>query len=174
VLRIDVSTGGETLFASAGTAPDLHRPEGLTFGPDGRLYVTSFRANTNDTDKVLVLDGTGAQQDEIILDPTGQPRAYAQAIVFGPGGKLFVPITNTGEVRSYDVATKISTPFEAPGTLDSPWYLTFGQTDPATLAYGTPGQTDPATLAYGTPGLSPELLNALLSLQKAHEQGLAP
>jgi hypothetical protein len=161
VLKIDVSTGAETVFASAGTAPDLHRPEGLTFGPDGRLYITSFRKDTSDTDKVLVLDGTGAQKDEIILDLAGQPRAYAQALLFGPGGKLFVPITNTGEVRSYDVATKNFNDFEAPGTLDSPWYLTFGQ-------------TDPATLAYGTPGLAPELRNALLSLQKAHEQGLTP
>jgi len=176
VVKYDVSTNAATILAfnngdnvaDPGETADLHRPEGLTFGPDGRLYVTSFRADptdTSDTDKVLVLDGSGAQQDAIILDPVGNPRAYAQAILFGPGGKLFVPITgngpDTGAVRSYDVAARTFTNFEAPGTLDSPWYLTFGQ-------------TDPATLAYRTPYLWQELVDALLGWQKAHEQGLAP
>jgi hypothetical protein len=43
------------------------------------------------------------------LDRVGQPRAFAQALLFGPDGKLFVPITgngpDTGEVRRYDVST---------------------------------------------------------------------
>jgi hypothetical protein len=168
VLKIDVSTGGEALFASeSGAAPDLHRPEGLTFGPDGKLYVTGFRADAKDTDKILVLDpASGAEVKSIALDAVDQPRAYGQAIVFGSGGRLFVPISTlnspySGSVRSYDVSTGQFDTFEPAGTLGSGWYLTFGQ-------------TDPATLAYGTPDLSSELLNALLSLQKAHEQGLAP
>ncbi len=39
-------------------------------------------------------------------------------------------------MRRYDVTTETYTNFVAPGgPLESPWYLTFGKTDPATLAY---------------------------------------
>ena len=120
------------------------------FGPDGKLYVTSFRADANDTDKILVFDEDGhcLEQDRIDLDRVGQDRATAQAILFGPSGRLFVPITNanfppdnpfTGEVRRYNVNTKtfdIFVPSAAKGgPLLNPWYLTFGETDPSTLAY---------------------------------------
>ena len=126
-------------------ARDFHRPEGLVFGPDNRLYVTSFRASAEDTDKVLVFDRkTGKCLDEIDLDQVGEPRAFAQALLFGPGGRLFVPITgngpDTGQVRRYDVGTKQFDVFvpasAAPGPLEAPWYLSFGETDPRTLKYG--------------------------------------
>src|SRR5262249_51722658 len=136
-------TGASTVVASNTTVPDLHRPEGLTFGPDGLLYVTSFRANSSDTDKILAVDGTTGQlEEEINLDQLGGPRAFAQAIAFGPGGGLYVRITgggsDAGSLRRYDVSTKNYTVFISPGgSLGSPWYLTFGQTNPATLAYNT-------------------------------------
>src|SRR5262249_53393594 len=123
VVKIDVNTGAESLFASNSTgAPDLHRPEGLTFGPDGNRDITGFRANAIDTDKVVVLDPTsGAEADNIPLDAVGQPREFGQALLFGPGGHLFVPISgfgpDTGAVRSYDVAAKTFSNFEAPGTM---------------------------------------------------------
>jgi hypothetical protein len=145
VLKIDVSTGAEGLFANESTtAPDLHRPEGLTFGPDGNLYVTGYRKDASDTDKILVLSPTtGAEVSSIALDAVGQPRAYGQGIAFGPGGRLFVPISTldspySGAVRSYDVSNGSFVNFEPPGTLGSGWYLTFGKTDPATLAYDPP------------------------------------
>ncbi len=126
-----------------GETKDLHRPEGLVFGPHGNLYVTSFRADASDTDKILVFAGRQLKhvKDEVNLDQVGQPRAFAQAIAFGPGGGLFVPITgngpDTGAVRRYDVTNDTYTNFVAPvalgGALGSPWYLTFGQTNPATL-----------------------------------------
>ena len=151
VVKFDTSTGSSSVVAfnngdstaDPDETQDLHRPEGLTFGPDGNLYVTSFRADANDTDKILVLNGTtGKLQHEINLDSAGGDRAFAQAIVFGPGGNLFVPISgtgpDTGAVRRYDVTTDNYTNFVAPGgPLGSPWYLTFGKTDPATLAYNT-------------------------------------
>jgi hypothetical protein len=148
------TTGGQVLrfnpdtFAFVGVFIDdpggpgqLNRPEGLVFGPNGtKLYVTSFRATTTDTDSIRIYDATGAigvSLGKIDLDKVGQPRAFAQALLFGPGGYLFVPISNTGEVRKYNVGDAMYpyTTFITPGALGAPFYLTFGRTDSATLAY---------------------------------------
>jgi hypothetical protein len=124
------------VFASDATCPGLHRPEGLAFGPDRRLYVASFRAGTSDTDKIVILNADGTFDDKIDLDVVGEPRTYAQALLFGPNGRLFVPINNTGEVRRYDVRTKrFQSLVQSGGPLTEPWYLTFGKTDSGTLAY---------------------------------------
>ncbi len=130
-------------IADKGGIGQLNRPEGLMFGPDGRLYITSFRANANDTDAIRIYDNSGVFVDKIDLYQVGQPRAFAQALLFGPEGRLFVPITNTGEVRRYEVASKNFAVFVpssvSRGPLQEPWYLTFGQTDPKTLKYlGSP------------------------------------
>jgi DNA-binding beta-propeller fold protein YncE len=155
ILSYNLSTGAVTVVASNSSATactqELHRPEGLTVGPDGNLYVTSFASSCDPVgpvDRVLIYtigtDGTGTPAGEIDLDQAGQSRAFAQALVFGPGGSLFVPISgngpDTGSVRTYDVSTKTFADFVLPsaqgGPLGSPWYLTFGQTNPETLAYG--------------------------------------
>lgn len=70
-----------------------------------------------------------------------QERAYAQALLFGPHGDLYVPISSTGEVRRYDVDTKRYRTFIAAhssGGTVRPQYLSFGRTNPATLAYDEP------------------------------------
>jgi hypothetical protein len=125
----------------------LNRHEALVFGPDGRLYVTSFRANAGDTDSIRIYNGlesqlAGAFSDAIVLDVVGQARVFAEALLFGPDGKLFVPISgsdpnHTGEVRSYDFTTNPPTQAVVvpAGTLKAPWDLTFGRTNSATLAY---------------------------------------
>ncbi|MEO4055395.1 hypothetical protein [Solibacillus sp. CAU 1738] len=129
------------VFIESNAVNNLHRPEGLVFGPDGNLYVTSFRADENDTDKILIFDGKcGKFLDKIDLDTVGEPRAFAMAILFGPCGKLFVPISgtgpDTGSVRRYDAQSKTFDVFIPAGKqLGAPWYLTFGNTDSATLAY---------------------------------------
>jgi len=151
VVQYDVTTSTGNIFAfnngdgiaDPGEAKDLHRPEGITFGPNGQLYVTGYRADASDTDKIVIINTSGAEVDNIALDAVGQPRAYGQGILFGPGGRLFVPIStldspDSGAVRSYDVTAKTFTNFEVPGTLGSAWYLTFGKTDPSTLAYVDP------------------------------------
>ncbi|WP_244808722.1 hypothetical protein [Caballeronia zhejiangensis] len=133
---------------------DLNRPEGLVFGPDGNLYITSFRSNatkdTIDNDKILVFQGPTGGSPGMYVDVIGlypattpdKPRVYAQALLFGPGGKLFIPISGndpsqTGSVRRYDVSTKLFDVFVPTGTVHAGWYLTFGKTNPSTLAYGS-------------------------------------
>ena len=106
VLRFDPATGDFIdTFVSNGDGVDggctdlLTGPEGLVFGPDGRLYVTSFRKDATDTDKVLIFAGPGSARPgtcvgRIDLDRVGGPRSTAQTLLFGPGGRLFVPIGN--------------------------------------------------------------------------------
>ncbi|MGG3468525.1 hypothetical protein ABES02_13710 [Neobacillus pocheonensis] len=109
----------------------------------------------NDTDKILIFNGnTGKLLDKIDLFVLGQPRAFAQALLFGPDGKLFIPITGpfdpdtgdpgpfTGSVRRYNVHHYHKSfdvfvpPLLAGGQLEAPWYLTFRNTNPVTLVYG--------------------------------------
>jgi hypothetical protein len=137
VLRYDPDTGAFDIFVNdTGGTGLLNRPEGLVFGPDGKLYITIFRANSNDTDSIRIYNADGSFASKIDLYTVGDPRAYAQALLFGPSGNLFVPITSIGEVRRYDISNSSYTRFvQAGGPLGSGWYLTFGKTDPTTLEY---------------------------------------
>jgi glucose/arabinose dehydrogenase len=138
VLRFKPNGNFDKVFiADDGGADKLNRPEGLVFGPDRNLYITSFRADPNDKDSIRIYDGkTGEFLKKIDLYKVGEPRAYAQAIIFGPNGRLFVPISNTGEVRQYNITDGTYDSFvNAGGELINPWFLTFGKTDPKTLEY---------------------------------------
>ncbi len=81
-----------------------------------------------------------------LFDPATGPRAFSQALLFGPDEALFVSIldqgalgNNLGELRQYDVVTKTYVVFAANasegGALLQPIYTTFGGTNPATLSH---------------------------------------
>jgi hypothetical protein len=138
VMRYLPDGSSEVLIDDDGGFGQLNRPDGIVFGPDGLLYVMSFRAGPGDADAIRIYDpADGTFLDAInLFDPATEPRVFGQALLFGPGGKLYVPISNTGEVRAYDVGTgTFDTLVPAGGQLFSPLFLTFGQTDPTTLEY---------------------------------------
>jgi sugar lactone lactonase YvrE len=138
VLRFTADGKCEVFIDDKGGPGQLNRPDGVVFGPDGRLYITSFRAAPGDTDSIRIYDADGTLAGKIDLhDGVNQPRVFAQSLLFGPDGKLFVPINNTGEVRRYNSATTGDyVPFIAGGgMLVAPVYMTFGLTDPSTLEY---------------------------------------
>src|SRR5262249_59710576 len=102
--------------------------------------LTSNPVNKAARDSIRVYDPNGGFLDGILLDNNVENRAFAQAIFFGPDGKLFVPISGngstTGEIRRYDVSTKKYDVFVQKGILASPQYLTFGRTDQALTSDG--------------------------------------
>jgi sugar lactone lactonase YvrE len=58
VLRFETNgTFVDEFISSPGGVGALNRPSGLVFGPDNRLYVTSFRADATDNDKILIYSG---------------------------------------------------------------------------------------------------------------------
>lgn len=156
VLRFNADgTFADVFVEDAGGVGQLNRPEGIVFGPDGNLYVTSFRAAPGDVDGIRVYDPDGSFIKQInYYDPATEPRVSAQALLFGPDDKLFVPLLNTGEVRAYDTASGDYETFIAAGTdLVNPVYLTFGLTDPRTLAYGGSGAVVPEPSSLALAGL---------------------
>ncbi len=109
VLRFDARTGAFLdVFASG---HGLHRPYGLAFGPDGRLYVASFLG-----DEIVRFDArTGAFLD-VFARGDGRPGGLngPNSLVFGPDGALYVSTEGSvagqfpglpSEVLRFDVAT---------------------------------------------------------------------
>lgn len=138
VFRIDADGKSNVFIDDKGGPGKLNRPDGLVFGPDGRLYVTSFRAGPGDADSIRIYDANGQFEKKIDLhNGTTDPRVFAQSVLFGPDEKLFVPISNTGEVRRYNSPTTGDYDSFIPGgdVLANPWYMTFGKTNPSTLSY---------------------------------------
>ena len=94
VLTFDPETEEFELFTSTQDAPNLHRPEGLAFDSEGDLWVTCFvYANATDIDRILAFNSEGELINTIELYESGEPRAFAQAILFGPDGDLLT-VTN--------------------------------------------------------------------------------
>lgn len=120
VLRYDSVTGAYLgSFVSAGSG-GLTRPTGLTFGPDGNLYVA-------DRNQVLRYDGvTGAFSGAFATAPPLSLDNPAD-IAFGPNGDLYVSDIDRG-ISRFDGATGAFLGQLVPTgpNLRSPYGLAFG------------------------------------------------
>jgi hypothetical protein len=158
VIRFDLATNKfkDVFISGASSLYKLGSPNGVVFGPDGRLYVSSTKLgppSTGDNDKILIFNPDGSFVDQIDLDkPSDALRNSAPALRFGPGRLLYVTIvqlnlsdqqTGVGSVRQYNVRTKQYKDIVPPNTTQkAPTGLTFGSTNPATLVYENDDQNN--------------------------------
>ncbi len=91
VLRYDGKTGRFLDTFASGNG--MHRPYGLAFGKDNRLYVSSFLS-----DQLLRFDATTGAFVDVFATGNGQPGGLngPNELHFGPDGKLYV--TTQGSV----------------------------------------------------------------------------
>jgi sugar lactone lactonase YvrE len=113
ILRYDGRTGAFLdVFA---TAPTLKRPYGHAFGPDGYLYVASFRS-----DEILRFDAATGAFVDVFAAGSGTPDGLngPNDLHFGPDGKLYVTtqgsvadglggitFSQASQILRYDIAT---------------------------------------------------------------------
>src|SRR5215471_10683239 len=91
VLAYDGVTGQfQGVFASGG---GLLRPQGLTFGPDGNLYVTG--ANSSN---VVRFDGQTGRLIDVFVTPGSGGLSAGVGLSFGADGNLYVSSHFTGQV----------------------------------------------------------------------------
>ena len=120
VLRI-LADGTVETFVTPGSG-GLYSPLGLTFGPDGNLYVT------NNLGDVLRYNGTTGA----FLDVFATGLAVPQDLAFGPNGNLYVSNGVGDSISAFDGVTGASLGFfVAPGAygLDAPIGIAFGRSE---------------------------------------------
>lgn len=99
VLRYDATGAFVEAFVPAASG-GLDNPRGLTFGPDGHLYVGSTATNS-----VLRYNGTtGAFIDAFVSAGSGG-LTFPFDLAFGPDGNLYVASPATDQVLRYNGAT---------------------------------------------------------------------
>jgi hypothetical protein len=78
----------------------VNLPTGLTFGPDGHLYVATYTNNS-----VLKLDGTNGTFLATFVAPGSGGLAYPTSLTFGPDDHLYVVCRGSNAVFRYHGAT---------------------------------------------------------------------
>jgi hypothetical protein len=154
----DVFITGATCGGGIPPKPCLDRPNAVVFGPDQRLYVANTvlasdpplytsgpPLNTPDTDNIVIFNGQKPVGTIDLGDTPGKLFNLPGALLFGPGGLLYVDIVHftgvqqdTGAVFQCSVTTKNCSNMNfvpLGSTQQRPTGLTFGRTNPATLAY---------------------------------------
>jgi DNA-binding beta-propeller fold protein YncE len=114
VLRYDGKTG--EFIDTFASGHGLHRPYGAAFGPDKRLYVSSFL-----TDQILRFDASTGAFVDVFATGNGQAGGLngPNALTFGPDGKLYVSTQGSvavdgrptfpglpSQVLRYDITTR--------------------------------------------------------------------
>jgi hypothetical protein len=100
ILRYDLlSLTFKDVFIRSNSVNLLSAPEGIVFGPDGNLYVISY-SGLGGVDRVLIFAGPDKPNRRSFLDKIDfadpnhpELRVAGSALLFGPGGGLYVPIT---------------------------------------------------------------------------------
>lgn len=129
VLRFDGATGaavGRFVWDDPATPKDetggLKGPGAVLFGPDGRLYVSSF-----DSSAILRYSGnTGEFIDVFVPARAGGLRGPDAGMAFGPDGHLYVPGFYSNSIPRYDGVTGAPLgDFVMGGELEGPRTLLF-------------------------------------------------
>ena len=101
VLKFDADTGAFLgVFVPAGSG-GLNGPTGLTFGPDGHLYVSSFVFNNS----VLKYHGRNGRFLGVFVSEGSGGLQGPMDLSFGPDGNLYVVSSYAGGVFRYDGRT---------------------------------------------------------------------
>lgn len=162
VLRYDQQTGNFIkVFAHGPVTPEpgdlcFNCFGGLTYGPDGNLYVVS-----QSTHNVMRFDGTtGAFIDTFIPAESGG-LLLPSFLIFGPDGKLYVS-SFTDQVLRYDGQTGDFLDVFAEGNgLDASFGMAFGPDD---NVYVVSGRSDQVLRYHGTTGTFIDVFAAHTSL----------
>ena len=119
IYQFDSRTGA--LIDKFAVGGGLFRPYGLAFGPDGLLYVSSFRS-----DQILRYDGLTGEFVDVFAESDGTNEGLngPNGLLFGPDGKLYVTTQGSvadadgnldfrfeSQVLQYDITTGVSQVF---------------------------------------------------------------